>query len=328
MTGSYALTTGEYKNIDQKIDQVLRGELKTYNLFSALDLIREVPFGTKMAESWFYRDVNMPDLVANFEEQPIAEPTRDFVQGYLYGFQQGFYLTEEKIAASRIPGQQDIITDYTKINTEKIAQALETFFLLGSAHYLVNSKVGSVTGLFNASGVNTLEAGDSSSKGGGLGFDDDLTEFGDINVTVDRQMSKLAEDDCKGPYVVFVTDGVARQWLTNKNSTTDETEWELFKRKYMNPFGPDNVTRVTAVIVSKYFGEASDALAVDTQEIMTIDPKPEYMLYKESRKIQRKRWTVKQEGDEAFGIQTKGYLELKNPEAVCISVTLTTDTAL
>jgi hypothetical protein len=311
---SKTLTDEEWEYVDKEINRVLRRKLTMFTYLQNKGLIRDISFGTQKVTHWFYKDVPMPHVTTSFREKPEALAPVDSAEAKVFGFQQGIYLSKKTIAAARMGGQRDILLDQYLIKLEKMAEALETAVVLGTGHYLTTPDL-AIKGLFNNASVNNLAA-----NACGIGTDDNMTAIGDFVVTLPLAISAMRADKKYGPYDLVWTSGLDSQARKNYNATTFETEYDILKRQFEGiiNFPP---------IVCDYIGEAAATLSTANQEFMLVEADASNFVYKQTLPLGKRKWSVEKEGDEAFGIEQEGIIQVKDPNSICTSTTLVTGTA-
>ena len=320
----YILTTNEWKLFEVTVGQVLRHNSKIYSALKNSASWRQGPFGAYTVEYGTYQDMRpakFTDRFRNLSDDDILAIETGTQKAY--GPVKPVYLDMDTIASARRVGRP-IIEDHAFAAAELIAHKWEQYCALGTGWYNWpdDEKIGGasgMTGLFNASGVNTLGAG-----GGGIGDDDDMTAAGDFVNTVGKMRSKLVEDKHYGNsgYILVATPGIITQLALNSNATRATTEWESI-RAYL----ADSDVKFQ-LVESKYIGEASAALTNSTQEMMLIDPIPRSLELIETYPLgQKLELNAEKPQDLKFALVGRGALVVKDATCICITVTLTTTNA-
>jgi hypothetical protein len=317
---SYPVNTEALRYYDNEILNVLRATV-TYDKYVTT---RTLPRGKADVKYWTPVTPSDPNYTYDFREPNADKLVREESTQKMVGIHKDCYIPMTELDGSAHSIERADAGNVRE-STALVGEWIDKTVLRGTDIYAEKTAgtlkpVGDLTGLFNATGVNTLGAG-----GAGIGTDDDLTAIGDIITTTDVMIGKLREDKHYGPYALVVTDGVARQMTKNYNATTNATEWQLFQQTFMNPANAALVGYIKAVYVSRHLANA--ALTTSNQEMMLLEPKPSNFYLAQTYPLERGRPFIDKKEGLNFTIRWKGAAVVKRPTAICISVTLTTSAA-
>jgi uncharacterized linocin/CFP29 family protein len=209
------LTGSDWKNIDKKIQDYLTAPLVALKLFDTT----RIPAGKMVQEFYEWEELEGALFTYSLEEQNLLKLTKKVNLQRLIGMRVDFEMGKVETDAMRSSGLS-YESDVLRLGSQRMSQFIDRAVFLGtSARDMRGSMALTIEGMYNKTGVQTIEAG--------AGLDDDITAVGDGPDTVLRAINQLVAQNHYGPYDLVISPGVWSQLIKNRNATSDRTDMSL-----------------------------------------------------------------------------------------------------
>jgi len=314
------LSEREWMYVDNRINWWLQEEMTGLNLLTVTNI-----GAGKMSHEWHkFNDIGSPIFTYSFQEESLVKLTKTPTRANLIGIRLDFEISKLEMDANGQYESQSVDAGMKKLN-----QFIDRAIYRGTDVRGIRAEnsigVSTITGLYNASGINDLGA---SGAGGSAGLDDDMQTTGDYPFTIKKMITKLVEDEHQGPYDLIMTRGCYLQAVSNKSTTTGLTDLEEVMRipamqAVITP-GDRIPPAIKRIITTPNLLNATETNA--TGEMLLFDNKPEnvdLLINYQPTRINLYGGGLTNRLTQQFAMITGLAVRVRRPTAICVTSTLT-----